>query len=315
MYPQLPTGLLADAVPVGEVPGSSHNDPGSLSLGDLNSDGLTDVALGTSRGLFVIRQSVDSVPVAPGYPCDTTSPAVTIEDTSEQMSQEGNFTVDVRCPADEASGVCRGGVTLRTASAVVFQGEDEPWTFQQSDAFEIAAGQTETVSVAGDWDDRALMVQYRDLEVVAATSGADRHGNSFADEKTYSVVAPSETEPVLCRGLVANYIGSSDDDYSWSYGVDDVAVLGLGQDVFRAETGNDVACGGAGNDYLVGGPGDDTLSGQRDQDTLSGGRGFDKCIGGHPRGDLEESGDHARRNCESTSGALPGWGPRSTLTR
>ena len=86
--------------------------------------------------------------------------------------------------------------------------------------------------------------------------------------------------PVLCKGKVANIVGSTARDIlSGTSGKDVIAALG-GNDRVNALGGKDTVCGGGGKDRLRGKGGNDRLFGQAANDNLNGGAGTDRCVGG-----------------------------------
>lgn len=85
---------------------------------------------------------------------------------------------------------------------------------------------------------------------------------------------------LLGSSLAQNLFGTSDDDFIFAFGRDDLLKGGAGKDWLFGGSGNDGLKGGAGKDVLYGGRGNDDLNGGAGNDMLYGGKGDDRLEGG-----------------------------------
>jgi CSLREA domain-containing protein len=142
-----------------------------------------------------------------------------------------------------------------------------------------------------------------------AASGSGGTACAAADARGAARTGPCDIgayELVMCKGVVANRLGTEGNDtLSGTSAADGFLAFG-GNDVARGLGGKDTAClgpgkdtgaGGGGKDRLFGEGGKDRLKGQGGNDRLVGGPAKDTCVGGPGKKDKA-------RQCEVTK-AVP----------
>lgn len=213
----------------------------SLDLGDLNNDGLTDLAL--------VRSGTSSVVVRLGTGTGSRNePIFSTTETAFAVGTEPRSVEIADIDNDGNQDLVVANSSDNNISVLLGNGDG---TFGAATNFAVGTGA------------RAVAV-------------GDLNGDSLLD-----VIVANETAAnisVLIQNL--NLVGTAGDDtLNGSGGNDSLSGL-AGNDSLRGSRGNDTLDGGIGNDTLIGNSGNDSLIGGDDNDLFDGGDGDDTLEGG-----------------------------------
>ena len=170
----------------------------------------------------------------------------------------------------------------------------------------VQAGETATVTLRVRARNEGTITNTATVESPDDTTAA----NNTDTEQTVVTAAPPPPAQPMCKGRVAEIIGTSAGETLVGTEKRDVILARGGDDVVRGLGGNDVICGnggadllrgGDGKDLVRGGGGKDRVRGNRDDDNLGGGTGRDR-VGGGPGDDLLKGGP-GRDTCRGGPGS------------
>ena len=132
--------------------------------------------------------NADPTPSHHGWTVDTIGPRVKIAKRTVRVSRRGLVRLRIRCPGSEASGPCRGKLTIKTvrrlrhAKRVSLGGA----------AFAISAGRTARISVKLSKRNRRLVTRLERVRTRATARASDRLGNVAATSQTFILAAPRD---------------------------------------------------------------------------------------------------------------------------
>ena len=140
-----------------------------------------------------------------------------------------------------------------------------------------AAGQSDTVTVKGDWSVGIHTVSINFLnDAWGGTATTDR--NLYVDGATYNGVAVSGAAFALYSQGPASFQVNDTTAVPGTTSAGKTITGGSGADTLTGTSGNDTINGGAGNDTISGGAGNDIIVGGRGNEKLTGGAGNDVFV-------------------------------------
>jgi hypothetical protein len=284
-------------------------------VGDLNGDGVTDLAVGArsdSTGDYGYNRGAVYVLMLKGPDSETVSLSdgggsyevlrdgteliVRVKDGADMLRRPSNFVSSLEIngsPDADIVTVLENGVAV--ATPINFLGWDGNDRFDGS----LATGGLQLIGFGGDdtliggsGHDSLIGESGFDVVVLRAATITATDTNLTGDGQTDGI---HSVEGLL---LVGSAAGSTIDASAFTSGPvtligsagPDTLTGGSGDDLILAGGGRDSVSGGEGNDLIAGNSGDDTLIGDGGDDTLIGGRGRDSINGGHGADQLRGGG-------------------------
>jgi Ca2+-binding RTX toxin-like protein len=272
------------------------------SLGDLDGDGVTDLAVGahhddtggTDRGAVHVLQLNPNATVKSSVKiADGTNGGPTLADNDQfgrsvtslgDLNGDGVIDLAVGAELDDTGGTDRGAVHVlrlnsepRAESVVLPEGGGNYEVLRDGDdlvlrrqggveLFRRRASLVIFLTVAGSADNDVVTVLNTGTAVATPITF---NGSDGLDE----------FDGGLAAGRLILDGGSGNDTLSGGLG-DDCLLGGDGNDVLKGNAGNDGIAGGTGNDTAFGGDGLDTIGGDNGIDRLFGEGGSDSVAGG-----------------------------------
>ncbi len=282
------------------------------SVGDLDGDGVTDLAVGArsdsmggyNRGavymLMLKGPQSETVFLSDGggsYEVlrDGAELIVRVKDGADMLRRTSNLVPSLAIngspDADIVTVLDSGGAV---ATPIIFQGFGDNDLFDGSLATGInqlfGSGGDDTL-IGGFGHDSLIGGSGFDVVVLRAASITATDTNLTADDQTDGILL---VEGLLLVGSASGstidasaftsgpvtLIGSAGPDTLTGGSGDDLILAGGGRDSVSGGEGNDFITGSSGNDTLSGGGGNDTITGGRGRDTIEGGQDADVLIGG-----------------------------------
>ena len=268
------------------------------SAGDLNGDGIDDLAVGTSffslgaeRNSYVIFGQGDGV-VVPDVPLVTIAASAA---EAGEPDNDGSFTVARTGEPTEAltvtlavSGTAEGGVDYEAiATTLTFPIGARFVEIPVSVIDDALVEGTETVTLALVEDDSYDLSE----ESSATVNITSEDVNTPSEPSEFNFVIGTAGENPLFGGDGRDFIVGTNEDNEIFAGASDDFIFGDadetagGDDSIFADAGNDLVLAGLGNDLVFGGEGNDTLFGDGGDDLIFGGGGTDILAGGTPAGE------------------------------
>ena len=284
------------------IDGALGDDSAGISVssaGDVNADGIDDIAIGSSffslnenRRSYIVFGQGEGV-VTPDTPLVTISAS---DAEAGEPDDDGGFTVTRTGATTETltvtltvGGTAEGGVDYEAiATTLTIPAGADAAEIPVSVVDDTLVEGTETVTVTLADDDA-----YDLGEDITASVNITSEDTDTPSEFNFIIGTPG-VNPLFGGEERDFIIGTEEANEIFANGNDDI-ILGDpdntagGDDTIFADVGNDLVLAGLGNDLVFGGEGNDTIFGGGGDDLIFGGGGNDILFGNAPVGEAAEA--------------------------